>query len=486
MGTGDYEESVRRPKTMKTTIALRLIVAALGMWITCPQSSAQRIIIDGGSAKKKEVMLDPIFAPGKLWSYTPDSIEKEWTDKGFKWASKENKDRGMLRREKWGFETLQLNLFSSTQTVEEVVFLFKDGKCSEAQIAIWNKGDSEKPEINQKEFTEIVQRFVSELNARVAKNFQNLGKDMKSAAKAERLQWVGTETLALLEYSGGKEKLRDPFTGREKTGVNFQGEFIRLRLIPKPASLVGGVAATSTGGSAQIAKSDLSRKLQKDPNGDVFIPNIPMVDQGDKGYCAVATAARVLNYYGIPADQHEMAQVSGNEAGGGGTNPDEMEAALKKLQGKYHISYREVIDTDYSSSKYKRFLDQYNRVAKRLGKRVLDTDNYIYFMGGLDAEVLREVRGKGQTFDKFMKAVRENIDGGVPLLWGLHLGKYPENGEKAKQFGGGHMRLIIGYNLAKGEIIFSDSWGAGHEKKRMASADASAATMGLYTIKPSQ
>ena len=44
----------------------------------------------------------------------------------------------------------------------------------------------------------------------------------------------------------------------------------------------------------------------------------------------------------------------------------------------------------------------------------------------------------------------------------------------------------IGYNTSKGEILFSDSWGAGHEKKRMLAADASAATMSLYTIKPSQ
>lgn len=470
---------------MKTTLALRLITAALGMWITLPQCHAQRIIIQGGAAEKKEIKLDPLFEPGKLWSYTPGSIEAEWKDKGFKWASEQTRDRGMIRRERFGFETLQLNLFTSPQTVEEVVFLFKDGKCYEAQVAIWNKGDSEKPEINQKEFNEIVQRFVTELNTRIAPRFQNLGKDMKSAAKAERLQWTGTETLALLEYSGGKEKIRDPFTGREKTGLNFQGEFIRLRLVPKPASIFG-VAAVSTGGSAQVAKADLSRKLQKDPNGDIFIPGIPMVDQGDKGYCAVATAARVLNYYGIPADQHEMAQVSGNEAGGGGTNPDEMETALKKLQGRYHISFREVIDTDYSSSKYKRFLDQYNRAAKRLGKRILDTDNYIYFMGGLDAEVLRDVRGKGPIYAKFIKAVRENIDAGVPLLWGLQIGKYPENGEKAKQSGGGHMRLIIGYNLDKDEILFSDSWGAGHEKKRMASPDASAATMGLYIIRPAR
>ena len=471
---------------MKSTLVLRLMLAALGMSCLCPQSQAQktRIVIDGGAAKKKDIALDPLFAPGKLWSCTPELLDAEWKGKGFKWASEQSKDRGMIRRERSGFETLQLNLFSNTQSVEEVVFLMKNGKCAEVQIAVWNKGDSEKAEISQKDFNDIVQRIVTELSTRIAPRFQNLGKDTQSAAKAERLQWLGTETIAQLEYSSGKDKVRDPFTGKEKAGANFQGEFIRLRLLPKPASLIGGVAATSTGGAPKMARAELTKKIQKDPGGDVFIPGIPMVDQGDKGYCAVATAARVLNYYGIPADQHEMAQVSGNEAGGGGTNPEEMETALKKLQGKYHISFRAVIETDYHSNNYKQFLEHYNRAAKRLGKKVLDTNNYIYFMGGLDAEVLRDVRGKGPIFDKFMKVVRENIDAGVPLLWGLQLGKYPENGEKAKQFGGGHMRLIIGYNVTKGEILFSDSWGAGHESKRMLAADASAATMGIYTIKP--
>ena len=209
-----------------------------------------------------------------------------------------------------------------------------------------------------------------------------------------------------------------------------------------------------------------------------------MVDQGDKGYCAVATASRVFNYYGVPADQHEMAQVSGNAAGGGGTNPDEMEEAMKKISGKYKTRFVTLLDLDYSSRSYQSFMRKYNSAAKKLGKKVLDTDNFIYFMGGLDPDVLRAVNGQGTNYDKFMGIVRDNIDKGVPVMWALQLGLFPENGEKAKQAGGGHMRLIIGYNAEKKEIIFSDSWGAGHEKKRMAAPDASAATMGLYLLQP--
>ena len=469
---------------MKTPLRVFL---SLALTLTCvlgfaPAALAQKkVVIRGGASfEPKKISLDPLFEAGKLWTFTPDTLEAQFKGPTFKWLS-DKKDRAQLRRER-DYLKQTLWAFSESQEAEEVLFTFKDAKLTEVELNIWNKGDSETASLTEPAFAAKVKQWATELSSRVAPKFENRGKDTASAAKAERLLWVGKDFLAQLEYSGGKERVLDPYTGREKTGPNFQAEFLRLRLLPKPASLVG--VNTTTGGQAQISRGDLAKKLQKDANGDVFIPGIPMVDQGDKGYCAVATAARVLNYYGIPADQHEMAQVANTQAGGG-TNPDEMETALHKLQGKYRVHLLQQIDTDYSSRTYQRFLTTYNRSAKKLGKRILDTNNYIYFMGGLDSEVLHDVRGKGPIFDKFMKVVKDNIDKGVPLLWGLTLGKYPENGEPPKQSGGGHMRLIIGYNATKNEIIFSDSWGAGHEKKRMDASDASAATTAIYTLTPS-
>jgi hypothetical protein len=46
------------------------------------------------------------------------------------------------------------------------------------------------------------------------------------------------------------------------------------------------------------------------------------------------------------------------------------------------------------------------------------------------------------------------------------------------------MRLIIGYNDKTGEILYSDSWGAGHELKRMPLAQAVSMTTGLTTLEP--
>ncbi len=430
----------------------------------------------------KEVSIDPLFEPCKLWSSTDATVEEAWKKKGFKWNSEISKDRGILRRENWGFGHLKITAFAGGRNVEEVSFGFKAGKLSEVDIAIWNKGDSQNSDMSEKDFNDLVNAWSTELNRLVAPKYEDRGRDTASAARAERRMWVGAESLAQLEFSGGKEKIRDPYSGREKTGKNFQGEFIRLRLMPKPSSTIG--LNTTTGGAATVRRADLAKSVRHETSGDVFIPNVPMVDQGDKGYCAVATAARLLNYYGVPADQHEMAQIAGTQAGGGGTNPEEMEAAMKKISGKYKTSFLTELDLDYSSRKYQSFMRKYNSAAKKLGKKILDTNNFIYFIGGLDSDVLREVNGKGPALDKFMSVVRLNIDKGIPVMWALQLGKYPENGEPAKQAGGGHVRLIIGYNTTKGEIIFSDSWGAGHEKKRMVAADASACTMGLYLLQP--
>ena len=46
------------------------------------------------------------------------------------------------------------------------------------------------------------------------------------------------------------------------------------------------------------------------------------------------------------------------------------------------------------------------------------------------------------------------------------------------------MRLIIGYNNRKNTIIYSDTWGLGHEKKSARMDAASRATSGLFRFEP--
>ena len=68
------------------------------------------------------------------------------------------------------------------------------------------------------------------------------------------------------------------------------------------------------------------------------------------------------------------------------------------------------------------------------------------------------------------------------MLWTVYLDIVED--KTALQVGGGHMRLIIGYNAKTNDIFYSDSWGAGHERKRMSAADAWTITTGLAKIEP--
>ncbi|MFV1995757.1 MAG: C39 family peptidase, partial [Verrucomicrobiales bacterium] len=102
---------------------------------------------------------------------------------------------------------------------------------------------------------------------------------------------------------------------------------------------------------------------------------------------------------------------------------------------------------------------------------------------------LHELVGKNLVGDevderKFHKMIHDYVDDGIPLLWSLELGIYAEEPAIAQQAGGGHMRMIIGYNDTTNRVIFTDSWGAGHEFKTMDADDCYKATHGLFLLKP--
>ena len=122
----------------------------------------------------------------------------------------------------------------------------------------------------------------------------------------------------------------------------------------------------------------------------------------------------------------------------------------------------------------------YNKMAKKLRKAEISEDVYMTRHGNsvtysprlldeaMDPEVLKEMKVNGaqkSKFTKFKKDLHEQILKGIPIIWSVKLGVYPEPG--LLQEGGYHMRLIIGYNDKKNEILYTDSWGAGHELKRM-------------------
>ena len=88
-------------------------------------------------------------------------------------------------------------------------------------------------------------------------------------------------------------------------------------------------------------------------------------------------------------------------------------------------------------------------------------------------------------------AFDDNVIGRIgdsdPLFWCVDLGNVAEevpylNMTALSADRGAHMRLIIGYNEDRGEVLYSDSWREGHELKRMDGLDALSITTGMYYL----
>src|SRR5262249_36952060 len=91
---------------------------------------------------------------------------------------------------------------------------------------------------------------------------------------------------------------------------SIRPEYARVEISPfNPAQDPRKSILSANAGTKLLNAPELKARVKRELNGDVWIPVVPMVDQGHKGYCAAAVAERVLRYYGHDVDQHEIAQL---------------------------------------------------------------------------------------------------------------------------------------------------------------------------------
>lgn len=402
---------------------------------------AALFIISGVDVRANSISrpIDPLLKANESWKMTVDEFEKAFTEgsnKLYVWLTLD-RTRAKLTRNLYGNVEIDLTAFDGQVPVQEVIVDFADGKLNLVSISIFNRADS-RP-ITTEQFAERFKTAGKMMGEILSAKPQRRSADAKNGLLTEGYSWNSRETgIALLEHNEGALEKADR-------------EFLRLRVARPNAT--GSLAASMlhTRGGAAAKLGDLPKNVRKEDNGDVLISNMPMVDQGDKGYCVVATVQRVFEYYGIGADMHQIAQIS--EA-----DPNRGTSTLTMAKELDKIDYR-----------FKTRLD-------------------IIGMGQPLTEV-EEKKGEyyvGKPVDdrKFFKEMRSYINSGLPLLWSLELGRYPEVPQLSPQTSGGHMRLIVGYNDKTEEVIFSDSWGANHEAKRMKMSDAYKASHGLFVLKP--
>ena len=200
-----------------------------------------------------------------------------------------------------------------------------------------------------------------------------------------------------------------------------EGKYAALRIMPTDR-------ADHAGRGGKITENNLKKQLascvEHRANGDVVIRNIPMVDQGPKGYCVPATWERYLRYMDIPADMYLLA-LAANTGVGGGTYSDQMLEATKSLVS---ANGRE-LDPIGSS------LDP-DDVAKQIDQGLPIMWRFLSTPG-------------------FQRAANDN----TARRNGKKVKKKNDSGQAEDTGSGGHICLIIGYNKKTNEIAISDSWG---------------------------
>ena len=356
------------------------------------------------------------------------------------------------------------------------------------QISIYNRGDA--GDLDQKKFDALAEQAKATLNTVTGVNPVDRGVDNTSAVQSKGLVWVTPASRFLLEWSATPEN--------KVQGIEYRAEFLRLKVTPaldQPKTVLDQMRAASGPPAAAsrtvtVHAADLPARLVKDADGGEWLPKIPMVDQGQKGYCVTAATERVLRYYGVDVDQNELAQIA-NTATTGGTSTAEMFGALRKLAGRFRVNV--ITEDELTYPLFLQEISDYNRVARNAPKSanvpLIDTRttplSYDTVINQMSGEVLREARTKLNPayVTKFEHDIQSHIERGIPLLWSVSLGLLPE-AKLSPQARGGHMRLIIGYNAKTKEVYYSDTWGMGHELKKMPLADAWTITDGLFTLEP--
>lgn len=314
---------------------------------------------------------------------------------------------------------------------------------------VYNKGDD--GEISKADFDALLKASVELLTqlTQVDPVQRKTGKK-ETGLRLRSWVWETPRCAVLLEASA---------TG---TGKKYTAEFIRLTMAPNKEGLERG------GANDAARRAEIKAHVKHVKDGTVWIDAVPMVDQGEKGYCVPASISRVFAYYGMDGvDQHALAALC-KSTGSTGTTLESMEKALRSISGSFHMSVYSWKWTSITSLE-----KELVRMAqkKRIPPELIQPQH-----------VLELLESKPALLRKGMKDVRKQIDAGIPIVWAVMLGVFPEPG--LPQSAGGHMRLIIGYNEQLQTIVYTDSWGAGHEVKMMPFSQAYAITQGLYVLRP--
>lgn len=236
-----------------------------------------------------------------------------------------------------------------------------------------------------------------------------------------------------------------------------ENEYVSLQIVPLDFAEAGGRTAQMKG---DLLKKRLAESVVRDPNGDVYLGQIPMVDQGPKGYCVPATFERAMRTMGIETDMYLLAMIGGTTAGGGTS----IEKLLESVRSSVYRKGRRTKDENVRDLRIREV------------KRYIDEGTPVMW-------AMKSVEDYNKTANENTAKRKQVTD--WPAYTQEIAAKADQIAAKPKPNENYHMCMIIGYNESTNEFVVSDSWGPSYERRWVPVKVANWASQGsIFLILP--
>jgi hypothetical protein len=407
-----------------TPARVRTAAILLLHWLLLLSSTARQAL---GADTADRTLGMPLFSDTPLWKETAAAVARRL------------RLRPASRTETQAIYTGNRVPFLGRTAAELRLIAGRDGTPDAVEINAVNKGDFFNP---QQVLRYAYRKYGDIEKAReyATRSPNRLKRDMEREFEEQCEQWEQAISETLTELYGKPDRQTVKRGTRQRLqrwdwdGTAFlldarRDEFVILRVVPAHR-------ADEAGKSERVSDAEIKNRIEDnvvhEKNGDVLLKNIPMVNQGLKGYCAVATAERILRYYGIRVDSHELAQIASTDKLGG-TTWSSMIAAIETVANRNRRNVR-TVGRKPSARTVQRYVDK--GIPLIWGMFVTDE---------LERAVAERARERGNHDpDEWEKILRKEVR---------------ETRRIRPDRQGGHVRIIVGYNRETGEIAYSDSWG---------------------------
>lgn len=226
-------------------------------------------------------------------------------------------------------------------------------------------------------------------------------------------------------------------------------QLVSVSIMPKEDATRRNI--TSTTGRRSTIKDNVKQL----PDGDVVIENIPMFNQGQRGYCAIGTLAMITQYYGLNINIDQFAAKAGYKEG------DVEKANINSL---------------------------YESAAKEARLRLTTKNKFQFYAAmrtlsmGKPILVWRFFSRERDDFHTEFKA-RHQADP-TQVLPHPYKGGYADKATWPVLANGGHASLVTGFNKARGEVLFTESWGEETRNRRMRAMEMEATCYFMCEFEP--